>query len=63
MGLLEDKASYVIGEQQLTVVAPYVVKISAWAPPTFLNIGTQPLLCAFSDNKFTYQEVWSNRNG
>ena len=41
--LLEGKASYMIGDQRFTVEGPYVVKIPAGVPHTFVNAGTQPL--------------------
>jgi mannose-6-phosphate isomerase-like protein (cupin superfamily) len=41
--LLEGKATYMIGDQRFTVEGPYVVKIPAGLPHTFVNAGTQPL--------------------
>lgn len=41
--VLEGKVSYVIGDQRFTVEGPYVVKIPAGIPHTFVNAGTQPL--------------------
>lgn len=41
--LLEGKASYMIGDQRFTVKGPYVVKIPAGVPHTFVNAGAQPL--------------------
>src|SRR6266487_1457014 len=41
--LLEGKATYMIGDQRFTVEGPYVVKIPAGVPHTFVNAGTQPL--------------------
>lgn len=41
--LLEGKATYVIGDQKFTVEGPYVVKIPARTPHTFVNAGRQPL--------------------
>ena len=41
--VLEGKVSYVIGDQRFTVEGPYVVKIPAGVPHTFVNAGTQPL--------------------
>jgi len=41
--LLEGKASYMIGDKKFTVEAPYVVKIPAGTPHTFINAGTRPL--------------------
>lgn len=41
--VLEGKVSYVIGDQRFTVEGPYVVRIPAGVPHTFVNAGTQPL--------------------
>ena len=41
--LVDGKASYVIGNRKFTVEAPYVVKIPANTPHTFVNAGTSPL--------------------
>jgi mannose-6-phosphate isomerase-like protein (cupin superfamily) len=41
--VLQGKVSYVIGDQRFTVEGPYVVKIPAGVPHTFVNAGTQPL--------------------
>lgn len=41
--VLEGKVSYVIGNQRFTVEGPYVVKIPAGVPHTFVNAGTRPL--------------------
>ena len=41
--LLEGTATYVLGNQKFTVKGPYVVKIPAGVPHTFINAGNQPL--------------------
>jgi mannose-6-phosphate isomerase-like protein (cupin superfamily) len=41
--LLEGRASYVLGDQRFTVEGPYVVKIPAGVPHTFINAGSKPL--------------------
>jgi mannose-6-phosphate isomerase-like protein (cupin superfamily) len=41
--LLEGTATYVLGDRKFTVEGPYVVKIPAGVPHTFVNIGKQPL--------------------
>jgi mannose-6-phosphate isomerase-like protein (cupin superfamily) len=41
--LVEGTVSYVIGDQRFVATAPYIVKIPAGVPHTFLNIGTQPI--------------------
>ncbi|CAN5586238.1 hypothetical protein BH10CHL1_BH10CHL1_14900 [soil metagenome] len=60
--LLEGHVRYMIGDACFTVEAPYVIKIPADVPHTFLNIGMQPLrmICPFPTSQFTYQEVGPN---
>lgn len=41
--LLEGKATYLLGDQKFTVEGPYVVKIPAGVPHTFVNVGTHSL--------------------
>ena len=41
--LLEGSAKYQIGDQTLTVQAPYVAKVPAGVPHTFINTGTEPM--------------------
>lgn len=40
--LLQGRAQYRIGDKTLTVQAPYVAKVPAGVPHTFLNVGTEP---------------------
>ncbi len=60
--LLEGKTSYIIGDQRFTATAPYVVKIPAGVPHTFLNIGLRPfrLLAVFPDGDYTEMELGPN---
>lgn len=60
--LLAGKTSYIIGDQRFTVEAPYVVKIPAGTPHTFMNAGSQPvhLVSVFSDSHFTFTELGPN---
>jgi mannose-6-phosphate isomerase-like protein (cupin superfamily) len=41
--LLEGSAKYQIGDQTLTVQAPYVAKVPAGVPHTFINVGSEPM--------------------
>src|SRR5207247_5116621 len=41
--LLEGRATYVLGDQTFTVEGPYIVKVPAGVPHTFVNAGTKPL--------------------
>lgn len=60
--LLAGIMSYIIGDHRFTLEAPYVVKISAGTPHTFMNAGSQPvqLISVFSNSHFTYEEVGPN---
>jgi mannose-6-phosphate isomerase-like protein (cupin superfamily) len=40
--LLEGSAQYRIGDKAFTVDAPYVAKVPAGVPHTFINIGSKP---------------------
>lgn len=40
--LLQGTAQYQIGDKTFTVRAPYVAKVPAGVPHTFINIGTEP---------------------
>jgi mannose-6-phosphate isomerase-like protein (cupin superfamily) len=40
--LLEGTARYRIGERTFTVQAPYVAKVPAGVPHTFINAGSEP---------------------
>lgn len=41
--LLEGSAMYQIGDQTLTVQAPYVAKVPAGMPHAFINTGSKPM--------------------
>jgi mannose-6-phosphate isomerase-like protein (cupin superfamily) len=60
--LLEGKATYMIGDQRFTVEGPYVVKIPAGVPHTFVNAGTQPLrlIGLFPTGHIEYKEMGPN---
>jgi mannose-6-phosphate isomerase-like protein (cupin superfamily) len=60
--LLEGKASYVIGDQKFTVEAPYVIKIPAGVPHTFVNAGNQPLrlIGVLPEGRIVWKELGPN---
>jgi mannose-6-phosphate isomerase-like protein (cupin superfamily) len=60
--LLEGKASYVIGDQKFTVEAPYVVKIPAGTPHTFVNAGSRPLrlIGVLPEGRIVWKELGPN---
>jgi len=51
--LLEGTAEYQIGSKRFTVRAPYVAKVPAGVPHTFLNAGNKPfnLIAVFASNR------------
>jgi mannose-6-phosphate isomerase-like protein (cupin superfamily) len=60
--LLEGKATYLIGDQRFTVEGPYVVKIPAGVPHTFVNAGTRSLrlIGVLPANHIEYKELGPN---
>jgi hypothetical protein len=60
--VLAGSAAYVLGDQRFIVAGPYVVKIPAGVPHTFLNLGDQPfqLIAVFPDAQFSYEELGPN---
>lgn len=71
--LLEGSAQYQLGDKTITVHAPYVAKVPAGVPHTFINVGTEPFnLVAVFASKHPKTErvganplvaVWQSRNG
>ena len=41
--LLEGSATYIIGDRSFTVQGPYVAKVPANVPHTFINAGSEPM--------------------
>ena len=60
--LLEGTANYMIGNETFTVEAPYVAKVPAGVPHTFINAGDKVfrLVAVFPDKRLTYKEVGQN---
>lgn len=60
--LLDGTAAYVLGDQRFTVAGPYVVRIPAGVPHTFLNLGERPfhLIAAFPEPTIPYTELGPN---
>jgi quercetin dioxygenase-like cupin family protein len=60
--VLEGIATYVLGDQRFTVAGPYVVKIPAGVPHTFLNIGDRSfhLIAVFPDKQLRWDERGPN---
>lgn len=60
--LLEGTAEYRIGDKTFTVDAPYVVKVPAGTPHTFINAGTKPfnLVAVFASKNLLSKRIGPN---
>jgi mannose-6-phosphate isomerase-like protein (cupin superfamily) len=60
--LLEGTATYVLGVQKFTVEGPYVVKVPAGVPHTFINAGSRPfrLIGILPEDHIHYKELGPN---
>jgi len=60
--LLEGTAEYRIGDKTFTVKGPYVVKVPAGVPHTFVNVGTEPfkLVAAFASPHLASKRLGPN---
>jgi mannose-6-phosphate isomerase-like protein (cupin superfamily) len=60
--LLHGEVSYVIGDRRFTTRAPYVARVPAGTPHTFINTGSAPfnLVAVFPSKRLTYKEVGPN---
>ena len=60
--LLEGSAQYRIGDKTFTVQAPYVAKVPAGVPHTFLNVGTKPfnLVAVFASKRHSSKRLGPN---
>jgi len=60
--LLEGTAKYQMGEKTFTADAPYVVKVPAGVPHTFINAGNKPfnLVAVFASKKLASKRLGPN---
>jgi mannose-6-phosphate isomerase-like protein (cupin superfamily) len=60
--LLEGTAKYQIGDKTFTAEAPYVVKVPAGVPHTFINAGTKPfqLVAVFASPRLGSKRLGPN---
>jgi mannose-6-phosphate isomerase-like protein (cupin superfamily) len=60
--LLEGTAEYRIGDQTFTVQAPYVARVPAGVPHTFINAGTKPfnLIAVFASKHPNTKRIGPN---
>ncbi len=71
--LLKGSAQYQIGDKTFTVKAPYVARVPAGVPHTFINVGAEPfnLVAVFASKNASTTRVgpnplvplWQSRNG
>ena len=60
--LLQGTAQYQIGNQTFTVRAPYVAKVPAGVPHTFINVGAEPfnLVAVFASKNPKTERIGAN---
>jgi mannose-6-phosphate isomerase-like protein (cupin superfamily) len=60
--LLEGTAKYQIGDKTFTAEAPYIVKVPAGVPHTFINAGTKPfqLVAVFASPRLGSKRIAPN---
>ena len=60
--LLEGTAKYQMGEKTFTADAPYIVKVPAGVPHTFINAGTKPfnLVAVFASKRLGGKRLGPN---
>jgi mannose-6-phosphate isomerase-like protein (cupin superfamily) len=60
--LLSGTMSYLIGDEQFSAEGPYVVKIPAHVPHTFINSGDQPLrlIAVLAGKECAWEELGPN---
>lgn len=60
--LMAGTMSYIVGAQHFTVSAPYVLRVPANTPHTFVNAGTTPLqlTAVFDSARYTFKPLAPN---
>ena len=60
--LLEGKVTYLIGDQRFTIEGPYITRVPAGVPHTFMNVGSRPfhLIAVFPHGRPTYNHIGAN---
>lgn len=60
--LLEGTAQYRVGDETFTVTGPYIAKVPAGTPHTFINAGTKPfrLVAVFASNHPNTRRIGPN---
>jgi mannose-6-phosphate isomerase-like protein (cupin superfamily) len=54
--------NYVIGDRRFTSEGPYIARVPAGVPHTFVNTGSEPvnLVAVFASKRLDYQETGPN---
>ena len=60
--LVNGAVEYVIGDRRFSANGPYIARVPAGVPHTFVNQGTEPfnLVAVFPGKRLTYKEVGPN---
>ncbi len=60
--LFEGKVTYFIGEQRFSAEGPYITRVPAGVPHTFINAGSKPfhLIAVFPDGRPVYRHLGDN---
>lgn len=60
--LTSGTMSYVIGDEAFTVTAPYILRVPAHTPHTFINAGSTPLAltAVFGSADYTFKPLAAN---
>ncbi len=59
---LSGRVTYIIGDRQVTAEGPYIARVPAGVPHTFINTGTDPVdvVATFPSRRRDYTEVGPN---
>jgi mannose-6-phosphate isomerase-like protein (cupin superfamily) len=54
--------AYIVGDQRFEVSAPYILRVPANTPHTFINVGTSPLMltAVFDSANYTFTPIAPN---
>ena len=60
--LFSGTVEYFIGDRRFTVEGPYIARVPAAVPHTFLNVGKEPfnLTAVFPGKRLTYNQIGAN---
>jgi mannose-6-phosphate isomerase-like protein (cupin superfamily) len=60
--LFDGKVTYLVGDKRFTVEGPYITRVPAGVPHTFINAGAKPfhLIAVFPDGRPVYRHIGHN---